>query len=69
VLADDRVPQRWGESVFVSRRDIAQIIERCVAAPAGLRFGIFFGLSNNRYNLADITPAREVLGYAPEDGY
>lgn len=69
VVADDRVPQRWGESVFVSRRDIAQIIERCVAAAADLRFGIFFGLSHNRYNLADITPARTVLGYAPEDGY
>lgn len=69
VLAEDRVPQRWGESVFCSQRDIAQLIERCIAAPADLRFGIFFGLSDNRYNLADIGPARELLGYAPQDGY
>ncbi|MCX7670435.1 MAG: NAD(P)-dependent oxidoreductase [Anaerolineae bacterium] len=69
VLAEDRVPQRWGESVFCSQRDIAQLIERCIAAPADLRFGIFFGLSDNRYNLADIAPARELLGYVPQDGY
>jgi nucleoside-diphosphate-sugar epimerase len=69
VLAADRVPARWGESVYCSQRDIAQIIERCVAAPASLRFGVFFGLSDNRYNLADISNARELLGYAPQDGY
>lgn len=69
VLAEDRVPARWGESVYCSQRDIAQIIERCVAAPDSLRFGVFFGLSDNRYNLADISNARELLGYAPQDGY
>jgi nucleoside-diphosphate-sugar epimerase len=69
VLADDRVPARWGESVYCSQRDIAQLIERCVAAPASLRFGVFFGLSANRYNLADISNARDLLGYAPQDGY
>jgi len=69
VLAEDRVPERWGESVYCSHRDIAQIIERCVAAPDSVRFDIFFGLSDNRYNLADISHAREVLGYAPQDGY
>lgn len=69
VLAEDRVPARWGESVFCSQRDIAQLIERSIAAPASLRFGVFFGLSDNRYNLADISNARETLGYAPQDGY
>ena len=57
VLAEDRVPARWGESVYCSQRDIAQIIERSVAAPDSLRFGVFFGLSDNRYNLADISRA------------
>ncbi len=69
VVASDRVPARWGESVYCSQRDIAQVIERCIGAPDSLRFGIFFGLSDNRYNLADISHTREVLGYAPQDGY
>jgi nucleoside-diphosphate-sugar epimerase len=69
VTAEDRVPARWGESVYCSQRDIATLIERCIAAPDSLRFEIFFGLSNNRYNLADISHARELLGYVPQDGY
>lgn len=69
VLAEDRVPERWGESVYCSQRDIAEIIERCIAAPDSLRFEILFGLSNNRYNLADISYERELLGYVPQDGY
>lgn len=69
VTAEDRVPDRWGESVYCSQRDIAAIIERCIVAPDSLRFEIFFGLSNNRYNLADISHAQALLGYVPQDGY
>lgn len=51
---------------WVSRRDLNQLIERSIDAD-GLRFGIFHGLSNNRFKRLDITSARELLGYTPVD--
>jgi nucleoside-diphosphate-sugar epimerase len=67
VVAEDRPPARSGYYIWCSRRDMAQLFERCVEAPAGLSFGIFFGMSDNAHNVADIGPARTLLGYAPQD--
>jgi nucleoside-diphosphate-sugar epimerase len=64
VLADDSVRSRI---LYCSQRDIVQLIERCINAPESLRFDVFFGQSDNRYNLVDIQHAREVLGYDPQD--
>jgi hypothetical protein len=52
---------------WVSRRDLNQLIEKSIDAGDDLRFGIFHGLSNNRFKRLDITSARELLGYAPVD--
>ena len=65
VLPDDRVPVR---PLFCSRRDIVQLVERCIDAPASLRYDVFFGHSDNANNLVDIAHARDVLGYEPQDG-
>src|SRR3954447_9567191 len=51
---------------WVSRRDLNQLIERCIDDER-LRFAIFHGLSNNRFKRLDITDARELLGYEPQD--
>jgi hypothetical protein len=51
---------------WVSRRDLNQLIERCIEDKS-LRFAIFHGLSNNRFKRLDITDARELVGYAPQD--
>jgi len=51
---------------WVSRRDLNQLIERCIDDQR-LRFAIFHGLSNNRFKRLDITDARELLGYEPQD--
>lgn len=67
VVADDRVPSARARSLWCSQRDIVQLVERCVNAPDSLRFDVFFGQSDNRYNFVDIEHARQVLGYAPLD--
>jgi NAD+ dependent glucose-6-phosphate dehydrogenase len=67
VTADDQLPHPQARILWCSQRDIVQLVERCIAAPASLRFDIFFGQSDNGYNLVDIQHAREVLGYAPLD--
>ena len=34
-----------------------------------MRFAIFHGLSNNTFKRLDISDARELVGYAPEDDF
>ncbi len=51
---------------FVSHRDLNQLIERCVDVET-LKFAIFHGLSDNRFKRLDISDARELVGYAPQD--
>jgi nucleoside-diphosphate-sugar epimerase len=51
---------------FVSRRDLNQLIVRCVDDET-LLFAIFHGLSNNRYKRLDVSDARALLGYEPRD--
>ena len=51
---------------WVSRRDLNQLIEKCIDAEH-IQFAIFHGLSDNRFKRLDITDARELVGYAPQD--
>ena len=52
--------------MWVSRRDLNQLIERCIDVET-LRFAILHGTSDNRFKRYDISDARELVGYAPED--
>ncbi len=51
---------------WVSRRDLQQLIERCIEVE-NLQFAIFHGLSNNRFKRLDISDARVLVGYDPQD--
>ncbi|MSQ09352.1 MAG: NAD(P)-dependent oxidoreductase [Dehalococcoidia bacterium] len=67
VLKDDSpVPGRV--ATYLSHRDIAQMIVKCVAAPESLGYGIFYAVSDNAARFRDISHARDVLGYEPQDG-
>lgn len=67
VVAEDRPPHKNAVDIWCSQRDIAQLTERCIAADDELRFGIFYGMSNNRWNWVDLEDARDKVGYVPED--
>ncbi len=54
---------------FVSHRDLNQLLQRCIDAPNTLRFAVFHGVSNNRFKRLDISDARELLGYTPQDDF
>jgi nucleoside-diphosphate-sugar epimerase len=54
--------------MFVSERDLAQLIERCIDDMT-LRWAVFNAVSNNRFQRLDITDARETLGYQPQDDF
>lgn len=47
--------------------DLGRLVAAAVDSPDTLRFGIFHGISNNRYKRLDLSDAREVLGYDPQD--
>jgi nucleoside-diphosphate-sugar epimerase len=67
VSAQDRPVKPREFSVWCSRRDIAQMVERCLAAPQSLRFDVFFVTSDNKWGYRDLEHARAAVGYAPED--
>jgi nucleoside-diphosphate-sugar epimerase len=51
---------------FVSRRDLTQLLRRCVDDQR-LKFAIVHGLSDNHFKRLDLTETRELLGYEPQD--
>ena len=53
--------------MWLSRRDSAQLIEKSIDADH-VPFAIVYGISNNARQFLDITLARELLGYEPQDG-
>ena len=67
VVPGDQPNQPRLFSAWCSHRDVAQMLEKCIAAPHELRFDIFYAVSNNRRNYRDLDHSRNVLGYEPKD--
>ena len=67
VKAEDRPTTARDFSVWLSQRDVVQILERSIHAPAELRHGVFFATSDNRWGYRDLGHPRAVLGFVPED--
>jgi UDP-glucose 4-epimerase len=51
---------------WVTDRDLNQLIQKCIDNE-NLKFAIFHGLSNNAFLRLDISDARELVGYEPQD--
>lgn len=58
----------WMFDAWVSRRDLQQLFCLCIE-DTKLQFALFHGLSDNRFKRLDITDAKELLGYAPQDDF
>ncbi len=67
VTAEDRPRAPRDFSVWCSQRDIARMLDLCLAAPDSVRFDVFFAVSNNRWSYRDLDHARRVLGFEPLD--
>jgi nucleoside-diphosphate-sugar epimerase len=55
------------ELVWCSQRDVAQMVERCIQAPPELKFDIFNVVGTHHLGFRDISHAREVVGFEPQD--
>jgi nucleoside-diphosphate-sugar epimerase len=53
-------------ATWLSQRDCAQLIGCCLDAEH-VKFGIYYGISNNPRQMWDLSNAREEIGYAPQD--
>jgi dTDP-4-dehydrorhamnose reductase len=51
---------------FVSQRDLQQMLVKCIEVE-NLQFAILHAVSNNRFKRLDISDARELVGYEPQD--
>jgi len=53
-------------SAFVSARDLGQLLVRCIETP-NISFAVVPAISNNRFKRMDLTSARALLNYEPQD--
>jgi nucleoside-diphosphate-sugar epimerase len=63
----DLNPERKGLERGITYNDLAKLFEAAIEADDSLRFGIFQGGSASNWRFLDITEARRVLGFEPED--
>jgi nucleoside-diphosphate-sugar epimerase len=67
VTKEDRPLSSRDFAVWCSQRDIARMVEQCVATPDALKYDIFYVVSDNKWGYRDMAHAREVLGFEPLD--
>ena len=68
VREEDRPANAREAAVYLSHRDAAQVVRKCVEAPAHVKYDIVFGVSDNFTRFRDLEHAKEVIGYVPSDG-
>ena len=56
-----------GLALWLSHRDLVQIMDLCIGAPESYRYDIFNATSDNTWKIFDIAHAKEALGYKPQD--
>ncbi len=62
---DDPTQNPRYQSTWLSHRDLVQLVKKSLLADA--KFGIYYGVSNNKKRFWDISKAEAELGYHPED--
>ena len=56
-----------GLTLWLSHRDLVQIMDLCISAPDSYKYDIFNATSDNTWKIFDISQAKEALGYKPQD--
>ena len=54
-------------AVYLSHRDVVQILQKCIDAPDDLLYDIFLATSDNKWGYRDLEHPRQVLGFEPQD--
>lgn len=67
VRADDRPKNQRHYATLLTHDDLTRLVDCALQAPPELAFGIYYGVSANRWRFWDIANAAEELGYTPQD--
>jgi nucleoside-diphosphate-sugar epimerase len=67
VTAEDRPSSQRHFATLLTHRDLLQLVERALEADDQPPFGVYYGVSANRWRFWDITDARDNLGFVPQD--
>ncbi|MBT3554536.1 MAG: NAD(P)-dependent oxidoreductase [Chloroflexi bacterium] len=67
VEIDDVPLNARNASVWCSHRDILQMIDKAVHAPADLKYAVVFACSDNPTRYRDLEHAKNLLGFVPQD--
>ena len=54
-------------SLWLSHRDTAQLIEKCIEAPESLGFAIVHGMSNNKLRIWESEITKQLIDFDPQD--
>jgi uronate dehydrogenase len=54
-------------ATLITHADMARLARCCIEAPPELTFGVFYGVSANRWRIWDVEDARRAIGYEPRD--
>jgi uronate dehydrogenase len=54
-------------ATLLTHADMVSLVRCCIEAPPELTYGVFYGVSANRWRIWDIDDARRALSYEPRD--
>ncbi len=66
-VTGEDAPRNGRGDVWCSQRDIAELTRCCIDADPELRFGIYYGMSDNQWRWVDIEGAERAVGYLSQD--
>jgi nucleoside-diphosphate-sugar epimerase len=67
VNEEDKPLQTRQKSVWCSQREVARMVRACLVASDEVKYDIFFVVSRNQYSYRDMSHAKDVLGFEPQD--
>ena len=65
---DDPTFSAFSLTLWLSHKDIVQIIDLSINAPDEIKYDTFYATSDNHWKIWSIDKAKKVLGYKPFDG-
>ena len=67
VTAADKPSDPRQKSIYLSHKDVCQILQLSIDAPDDLKYEVFLATSNNRWSYRDLEHPRKILGYLPKN--
>ena len=65
--ADSRPQNGRQFATLLTHHDLVHLVDRCLSAPDDVRFGIYYGVSNNHWRFWDVSNSAAEIGYQPQD--